>query len=89
MKSRDMSAEALARRRAHYLSGLLWHLGTFAIINVFFWLLDATTGAPGIQWAFWITLFWGFALAFHTVAWFIDGRDLERRKTRQYLDKKS
>lgn len=78
--------EAIARRRARYLTGLLWHVGAFAIINAFFWLLDAMVGAEGFQWAYWITLFWGFALAFHVVAWFVDGRDLEARKTRQYLE---
>jgi hypothetical protein len=78
--------EAVARRRAHYLAGLLWHTGAFVIINVFFWLLDAMVGEAGFQWAYWITLLWGFALAFHAVAWFVDGRDLEERKTRQYLD---
>jgi hypothetical protein len=80
------TAEATARRRARYLTGLLWHIGAFTIINGFFWLLDALLGADGLQWAYWITLFWGFALAFHAVAWFIDGRNLEQRKTRQYLD---
>jgi hypothetical protein len=78
--------EARARRRARYLTGLLWHVGAFVIINAFFWLLDLATGPPGIQWADWITLPWGFALAFHALAWFIDGRDLEARRAQQYLD---
>ncbi len=77
----------MARRRARYLSGLLWHIGAFVIINGFFWLLDGITGAAGFQWAYWITLFWGFGLAFHLVAWFIDGRGLEDRMTRHYLEK--
>lgn len=78
--------EEIARERARYLTGLLWHTGAFLIINAFFWILDSVVGADGIQWAYWITLFWGFALAFHVVAWFIDGRNLEDRKTRQYLE---
>ncbi len=40
----------------------------------------------GITWSFWVTLFWGFALAFHALAYLIDGRQLEERKTQQYLD---
>jgi hypothetical protein len=72
-----------ALRRAKYLTGLMWHLGAFVIINVFFWILDAM-GAGGINWAFWITGTWGFGLAFHTLAYFVDGRDLQGRKAAQY-----
>lgn len=81
-----MSPEATARKRARYLTGLLWHVGAFVIINGFFWLLDVMIGAEGVQWAYWITLFWGLGLAFHAVAWYVDGRNLEERKTREYLD---
>jgi uncharacterized membrane protein YhaH (DUF805 family) len=61
-------------RRARYLTGLLWHLGTFLIINAFFWVLDLVVGQAGLQWAYWITLFWGLALAFHVLAWLVTGR---------------
>ena len=61
-------------RRAKYLTGLMWHVGAFLIINAFFWILDAMTGQAGIQWAYWITLFWGFALAFHVLAYLVVGR---------------
>ncbi len=74
-----------ARRRARYLTGLMWHAGAFLIINAFFWVLDLGVGQSGLQWAYWITLFWGFALAFHTLAYIIDGRQVEERKTEQYL----
>jgi len=79
--------EQLAQRRAKYLTGLVWHVGAFVIINAFFWILDLWTGASGLQWAFWITLFWGFALLFHALAWFVDGRQLERRRTQRYLER--
>ena len=81
----DDAPEVQARKRAKYLSGLVWHAGTFVIINVFFWLLDAM-GAGGVNWAFWITAAWGLALAFHGLAYLVDGRQLEERKTQQYLD---
>ena len=77
--------EARARRRARYLSGLLWHAGAFLIINAFFWLLDFGLGSGGSHWAYWITLVWGFALAFHALAYSIDGRGLEEHKVEQYL----
>ncbi len=78
--------ERRARHRAGYLSGLLWHAGTFVIINAFFWILDLAVGASGLQWSWWITLLWGFALAFHALAYYIDGRRLEDLKTREYME---
>lgn len=77
--------EARAQRRAEYLSGLIWHAGTFVIINGFFWILDIV-GGGGVGWSFWITIVWGIALAFHVLAWFVQGRDLEIRKTQEYLE---
>ena len=77
--------EALARDRAKYLTGLLWHAGTFLIINVFLWALDMM-GPGGVTWAFWVTGTWGIALAFHALAYLVDGRQLEERKTQQYLE---
>lgn len=79
------TAEGRARKRAEYLSGLVWHAGTFVIINVFMWILDVA-GPGGVNWAFWITGAWGLALAFHALAYYVDGRDLEGRKTAQYLE---
>lgn len=60
------------------------HAGAFLIINVFFWVLDAW-GEGGVNWSFFITAAWGFALAFHALAYFIDGRQLEDRKIAEYL----
>ncbi|HZD87510.1 MAG TPA: 2TM domain-containing protein [Gaiellaceae bacterium] len=77
--------EARARRRARYFSGLLWHAGAFLLVNAFFWLLDLTLAGGGLDWAFWITAVWGFALTFHALAYYIDGRGLEERKYEQYL----
>ncbi len=74
-----------AQRRAKYLTGLLWHAGAFLVINAFFWILDLALGEGGLQWAYWITLFWGFALAFHALAYFVAGRQVEERKAQQYL----
>ncbi len=78
--------ETRARERARYLTGLLWHAGAFVIINAFLWSLDLFLGQNGLQWAFWITAPWGLALAFHALAYFVDGRQLEDRKAREYLE---
>lgn len=78
--------ETRAHRRVKYLSGLVWHARSFLIINAFFWLADLTLGQAGIQWAFWITAFWGFALAFHTLAFYVDSLQLEEWRARQFFD---
>lgn len=78
-------ATARAQQRAKYLTDLAWHTGAFVIINAFFWALDLVVGQPGIQWAPWITLFWGFALAFHALAYVIVGRQMAYRATERYL----
>lgn len=80
----ESSREASARRRAKYLADLIWHIGAFIIINALFWILDFV-GPGETTWAFWITAFWGVALAFHVLTYIIDGRNLEQRKARQYL----
>lgn len=80
------SAQLRARQRARYLTGLLWHMGAFVIINAAFWVMDLTLGAAGLQWAYWITGVWGVALAFHLLAYFVDGRQLEERKSIEYLE---
>lgn len=82
-----VTSEARARRRAKYLAGLIWHAGTFVIINAMFWMLDGL-GAGGVNWSVWITIFWGVALAFHTLAYLVDGRDLEETKTQEYLTRR-
>ena len=79
--------EERAHQRARYLTGLLWHAGAFIIINGFFWILDLIVGAPGLQWAYWITLCWGLALAFHALAWAVDGRQVEERSAERYLSR--
>jgi uncharacterized membrane protein YhaH (DUF805 family) len=69
----SISAEEKARR-ARYLTGVMWHVGAFLIINAFFWILDLLVGQAGVQWAYWITLFWGLAVAFHVLAYLVVGR---------------
>lgn len=89
LERRPATPTELAERRAKSLTDLLWHIGAFLIVNGFFWALDLAVGAAGVQWAVWITAVWGFALAFHVLAYLIDGRQLQARKTQQYLDEES
>jgi apolipoprotein N-acyltransferase len=84
----DTTSLERAQRRAKALTDVIWHIGAFVILNGFFWLLDAITGG-GITWAFWITIPWALALAFHLLAWYVQGRQIEERATDRYLDELS
>ena len=83
---RVSTPEERARARAQAYTALMWHVGSFVILNSFFWILDAITGSEGLQWAYWITLFWGFALAFHIVAYAVGESGLEDRKYEKALE---
>lgn len=79
------TAEARAHKRAEAFTDLMWHIGAFVVINAFLWILDLMTGADGVQWAYWITIFWGFALAFHVVAYLVGDSGVEERKYQEFL----
>ncbi len=77
--------EERLRKRAHYLTGVIWHAGSFLVLSVFFVVLDLWVGRGGVQWASWIILFWALALAFHVLAYLIDGRRFEERVAERML----
>lgn len=81
--------EARARKRARYLTGMLWHAGAFLIVNVFLWLIDLYVQGGGLDWAFWVTAAWGFGLAFHALAYFVDGRQVEERMIQRYVEEQT
>jgi len=68
MARTDESAERRAAHRAGALTGLLWHVAVFLIVNAFLWFLDLRQG--GADWAYWVTILWGIGLVFH-VAWYV------------------
>ena len=80
----DVTVSEFASHRAKSFTDLAWHIGAFVILNAMFWTLDLFIGQSGLQWAYWITGFWGLALAFHVLAYLIDGRQVERRRTERY-----
>jgi hypothetical protein len=67
------------------MTGLLWHAGAFLIVNAMIVLIDLITGG-GMNWALWIVALWGFALALHILAYVVDDRQVERRKTVEYME---
>jgi hypothetical protein len=76
-RSETPTPETRARKRAKNLSDLLWHAGTFVVINAFMWFIDIIQGG-GLDWAFWMTVPWGIGLAFHALSYFIEERRLRK-----------
>ncbi len=81
----EHSAEQRARERAKDLTDLVWHIGTYVIINAFLWFIDVWGGA-GLDWAPWVTIAWGLGVGFHVLTFIVEGRQLEERKFAQYLE---
>lgn len=65
----NSTPEERASKRAEDLTGVLWHLATYIIINGFLWAIDILQGG-GVNWAFWVSIGWGIGLAFH-IAWYV------------------
>ena len=80
----ESTPEARARKRAKEYTGLMWHIGTFVIVNAFLWFIDIA-GGGGVQWAYWVTIPWGIGLSFHVLAYFLDDTGIEQRKYRKFL----
>ncbi len=67
--SKTATAEEQARQRAKGYTDMLWHAATYVIIMGFLWFIDLRSG--GTDFAHWIAIFWGIALAFHVAYYFI------------------
>ena len=70
--------EERAAERTKNWTDLMWHVATFVIINAFLWLI-----VPGA--AFWVTLGWGIALAFHLAFSLIGDNGPGNRRYQKYL----
>ena len=76
MDRSDKPAESRAAHRAGALTGVLWHVATFLIVNAFLWFVDLQQG--GLEWAYWVTASWGIAVAFHAAWYFITERGVTK-----------
>ncbi|MBT8213031.1 MAG: 2TM domain-containing protein [Acidimicrobiia bacterium] len=81
----ESTPEARARKRAKAYYGLMWHIGTFVVVNAFLWFIDIN-GGNGLDWAYWTTIPWGVALGFHTLSYFIDSSGMTERKYEKFLE---
>ncbi len=70
--------EERAAQRVKDYTGVMWHVATYIIINVFLWLI-----VP--QAAFWATIGWGVGLAFHVAYYFIGDDGPKNRRYQAFL----
>ena len=82
--TQDLTAEERAHKRAKEYKDLLWHVATFAIIIPMLWFIDLASGG-GVTWAYWPTIGWGLAVAFHVASYVIDDRDTNSRMYQRFL----
>ena len=68
---RNLTAEDRALKRAKETTDVMWHVSVYAIVNIFLWFIDIAQGG-GLDWAFWPTIGWGIAVAFHVASHVID-----------------
>ncbi len=82
-----------AKKRVDNLIGFYWHLAVYIVINIFLILLIALNTQQGFFGfgPYATALFWGIGLLFHFFAVFgpdfIFGKDWEKRKIEEYMDK--
>jgi len=70
-----------ARRHVTAVRNFWYHLMTFVLVNTILVIIDVFAGdgrVLGLDWAFWIILFWGFGLAGHAISVFF-GEERVRR----------
>lgn len=84
-RSDPSTPEERARRRAKDFTDLMWHAAVFVVVNGFLWLQDILISGGGLNYAYWVTIFWGIGLVFHAVYVFGE-RTMGERKYRQYLE---
>ncbi len=79
----SLSANDMDRARRHVsaVRNFWFHVMTFVFVNAMFVVIDLGSGdgrVLGLDWAFWIILFWGFGVVGHTISVFF-GEERVRR----------
>lgn len=69
---------AADHERSKVREGFVWHLGTYLIMMGFFCAI-ALMADTGFRWVLWVAIPWGLGLAFHALAFVVEGTRLVRR----------
>ena len=84
-KERDPQLWAIAQRRASFK----YHLGTYIVMNAFFWVLWYFTGQHRdngfVPWPVWPMLGWGIGLLFHFLGAYVFPRENTAEKEYEKL----
>ena len=85
------SEEQMALEYVRELKGFYTHLGSYAVIIVFLFIINYLTN-PDYIWAWWAALGWGFGIASHGFSVFQEstlfGPDWERKQVEKRLGRK-
>lgn len=82
-----------AKKKVETLVGFYWHLAVYIIVNAFLILLIGLYSGDGFRGfgTYATAIFWGIGLLFHFLGVFgpdfIFGKDWEKRKIKEFMDK--
>lgn len=72
MAAPEEPAMIRAKKRVEEVSGFYYHLMVFVFIGALLVIIDRMSGPNdrfvGLDWAFWILLFWGFGVVGHGIS---------------------
>ncbi|HXV72416.1 MAG TPA: 2TM domain-containing protein [Acidimicrobiia bacterium] len=74
--------ERAARKHLKAIRDFMYHLMVFVFVNGLFVIVDVRAGVGdqavlGLDWAYWVILFWGMGLAGHGIYAFLGEHKLE------------
>ncbi len=82
---------ALERAEQHVkaVRDFLYHLMTFAFVSVLLIIVDVRAGAGaqpvlGLDWAYWVVLFWGLGVVGHAISVFYGRRKVDETYDEQH-----
>jgi hypothetical protein len=93
VKGANVATRTAEARRRKAVADFLYHLIVYLFIGALLVILDVRAGTAdnailGLDWAYWVLLFWGLGLAGHAVSAFFDDRerDTDRLPERETVD---
>ncbi|MFC1721602.1 2TM domain-containing protein [Patescibacteria group bacterium] len=87
---KDSQRYQRAKKRVKEMREYYTHLIVYAGVNVMLFVINWLT-APGTWWFYWVTIFWGIGIGWHTIAFFftdrMEGSNWEERKIKEQMEK--
>lgn len=92
MEKLDKNSESYqrAKKKVKEMRDYYTHLIVYAGVNVMLFVINWVT-SPGAWWFYWVTVFWGIGILWHTIAFFftdrMGGSEWEERKIKEQMEK--